>query len=306
MLTLLILKAAWLSFPFAAAMAWLLVRRRGWTRWPAALLLLLTGAFIWARYIEPRELQVHRETILLPGATAASPSIRVALFSDTHLGLFPNAVPMDRIVQRINSEGVDVALLAGDITYHPPPKQVDRLLAPLSDLNAPLFAVLGNHDIDLPGAPHLSRTILAALDKAGAVIVQNRAFETTLGGHDIVVAGASDLWQHQQDFGFSAGLPEGVPVLLLTHNPDTALSVPDDFDYSLMLAGHTHGGQIRIPLLYHRMIPTQWPFDKGLYTFPSHAGSRLVYVTSGTGMSGLPLRFLMPPRIDVLTLHLPE
>ena len=73
-----------------------------------------------------------------------------------------------------------------------------------------------------------------------------------------------------------------------------------------MLAGHTHGGQIRIPLLYKHMIPTRWPFDKGLYIYPSRTGGRLVYVTPGTGMVGLPMRFLMPPRIDILTVHLPE
>src|SRR5690606_19941212 len=96
------------------------------------------------------------------------------------------------------------------------------------------------------------------------------------------------------------------PVLLLTHNPDTARFVPAGFPYSLMLAGHTHGGQVRIPFLYKHMIPTQWPFDKELHIFPSDSGDRLVYVSSGTGMSGLPIRLFMPPRIDILTLHLPE
>lgn len=306
MLKLLVFEASWLCFPFAALFLWMAVRRDGWVRSLGLLLLIAAGLFTWARYVEPRLLTLHRETVLLPaGASTASPSIRIALFSDTHLGIFGNAIPIDRIVRRINAEQVDAVFLAGDITYYPDPDHIDRLLAPLGELNAPLYAVLGNHDVGFPG-PDLSNPILSALDKAGATLVQNRAFDTTLDGHRIIVSGASDIWQHKQDFGFSAGLPDGVPVLLLTHNPDMALIVPDDLSYSLMLAGHTHGGQIRLPFLYKQMIPTRWPFDKELHVYPSAGGDRLVYVTSGTGMVGLPLRFLMPPRIDVLTVHLPE
>ena len=72
-----------------------------------------------------------------------------------------------------------------------------------------------------------------------------------------------------------------------------------------MLAGHTHGGQVRIPGLVRRVVPTQYPFDKGLHEVVTRGGDRLVYVATGTGMVGLPLRLNMPPRIDVLTVHLP-
>ena len=304
MIEFLILNASWLCFPVAALFIWVMVRRRGLVRWLALPLLAFTGLFIWGRYIEPRILTVHEETILLPGASETSPTIRIALFSDTHLGMFGNAIPMRRIVDRINTQKVDAAFLAGDIMFHPHVEDIPQQLAPLADLNAPLYAVLGNHDVGRPG-PDLSSPVMAALDAADATLVQNRAFDVTLGGQRVIVAGASDLWQLQQDFSFSADLPEGVPVLLLTHNPDTARFVPDVFEYSLMLAGHTHGGQIRIPFVYKRYIPTNWPFDKGLHVFPSDGGDRLVYVTTGTGMSGLPIRLFMPPRIDVLTLHLP-
>lgn len=305
MITYLILNASWLCLPVAALLVWVILRRRGAARWLAIPLFALTGLFVWGRYIEPRILTVHEETILLPGANEDSPTIRIALFSDTHLGMFGNSIPMERIVVRINAQKVDAVFLAGDITFHPHVEDIPHLLAPLGDLEAPLYAVLGNHDIGRPG-PDLSNPVMAALDATDATLVQNRAFDVTLGGERVIVSGASDLWQMQQDFTFSADLPEGVPVLLLTHNPDTARFVPDVFEYSLMLAGHTHGGQIRLPFIYKHFIPTNWPFDKELHVFPSDGGDRLVYVSSGTGMSGLPIRLFMPPRIDVLTLHLPE
>lgn len=305
MLKLIIFQLSWLSVPVAGFLLWTLFRRRGLMQVAGALLLPLALVFIWARFVEPRILQVHHETILLPGATETSPSIRIALFSDTHVGMFGNAMPMSRIVKRINAEGVDAVFLAGDITYYPQTDKIPEILAPLGHLDAPLFAVLGNHDVGFPG-PDLSLPVISAIESGGGTIVHNRAFDEEIAGQRVLVAGASDLWQRRQDFEFAAGLPSGVPVILLTHNPDTALVVPQSFDYDLMLAGHTHGGQIRIPFLYKRHIPTRWEFDKELHVFPSPSGDKLVYVSSGTGMSGLAMRFLMPPRIDVLTVHLPD
>ncbi len=305
MLKLSIFWLSYLVFPVIFAAAWTILRHRGALRLLGAVVLAGSCVAAYARFIEARILVVHEADIVLPGAAEISPSIRIALFSDTHVGMFGNAMPIRRIVRAINDEEVDAVMLAGDITYYPDPDDIPALLAPLAGLDAPLFAVLGNHDVGFPG-PDLSNPVLAALDRVGAQIVQNRAQQVTLAGQDVYIAGASDLWQRRQDFGFSSGLTPGVPVLLLTHNPDTALNVPASFPYDLMLAGHTHGGQIRIPFLYQRFIPTRWTFDKELHAFPAPSGERLVYVTPGTGMVGLPMRFLMPPRVDILTIHLPE
>lgn len=305
MLKLLIYWGSWAWFPFAAACIWWLVCGGVRTRIAAGFALGVSLLPAWARFVEPQILVAHEETILLPGASEASPSIRVALFGDPHIGMFGNAIPIRRIVDRINAETVDAVFLAGDLTYYPDPENIPEDFAALADLDAPLFAVLGNHDVGFPG-DDLTDALFRALGEAGATVMHNRAIETEIGRRRLIVSGASDLWQRRQDFGFSATLPEGVPVLLLTHNPDTALVVPDTFNYDLMLAGHTHGGQVRVPFLYRSVLPVTGPFDKELHRFPSPAGERLVYVTTGTGMVGLPMRFLMPPRIDILTIHMPE
>ncbi len=306
MLKLFIFWGSWVWFPFAALCIWLVLSRRNLAlRGAAAAVLAVSCVPAYARFIEPRLLVTHRETIILPGATQASPSIRIALFGDPHIGMFGHAMPIKRIVDRINSEKVDGVFLAGDLTYHPAPEDIPDDFADLGRLEAPLFAVLGNHDVGFPG-DDLSDALFATLNEVGAVVVHNRAFETELAGHDLIVSGASDLWQRRQDFAFSSSLPEGKPVILLTHNPDTALVVPETFRYDLMLAGHTHGGQVRIPGLYQRILPVTGPFDKELHHFATPAGERLVYVTTGTGMVGLPMRFPMPPRVDILTIHLPE
>lgn len=296
---------AHIFWPFALLCLWGIFRGRGLVRILAATALVLSLPLAWARFAEPRLLAVHEETILLPGASETSPSIRIALFGDPHIGIFPHAVPVRRIVSQINAQGVDAVFLAGDLTYHPKPEDIPEDFAALADLNAPLFAVLGNHDVGFPGE-NLTEPLMRALQESGARVVHNRALETEIAGKRVIVSGASDLWEKRQDFGFHANLPEGVPVILLTHNPDTALTVPDAFHYDLMLAGHTHGGQVRIPGLYQRFLPVRGPFDRELHIFQSPAGERLVYVTTGTGMVGVPMRFLIPPRIDVLRVHLPE
>ncbi len=305
MLKMVIYWGAYACLPLLILFAIGLVRGSWATRSIAAMLFVATGLIAYARFVEPRILVTHHETLILPGASATSPAIRIALFGDPHIGIFGHAMTIDRITRRINKEDVDAVFLAGDLTYHPDPDDIPEAFSALSELDAPLFVVFGNHDVGFPGQD-LTDPLMAALQSSGAQIVHNRALDVEIDGNPLIVAGASDLWQRRQDFSFSNDRAGEGPVLLLTHNPDTARVVPESFAYDLMLAGHTHGGQIRLPWIYKRFVPTTWAFDKELHHFPTPAGDRLVYVTSGTGMVGLPMRLLMPPRIDILTLHLPE
>lgn len=296
---------AYAYFPFMVIALWGARRANSFVRGLLVLSMLATSCLAYARFIEPRILVTHEETILLPGASSHSPSIRIALFGDPHLGRFGNAMPLERIVKRINREDVDAVLLAGDLTYHPDVDKIPTLLAPLNDLNAPLFTVFGNHDVGIPG-PDLTNPLLKAFSTMDAQLAHNRSFEIELNGQKIIIGGTSDLWQRQMSFDFAGDFSSEQTVLLLTHNPDMAAHIPSGLEYDLLLAGHTHGGQIRLPVLYKHAIPTEYPFDKELHTFPAPDGDKLVYVTSGTGMVGLPMRFAMPPRVDILTIHIPE
>ncbi len=305
MLHMIIYWGAFAYFPFLFFAIWAARRSNLAIRTLLALCVLLTSCLAYGRFVEPRILITHEETIILPGATAVSPTIRVALFGDTHLGRFGNAMPMARIVKRINAENVDAVFLAGDLIYLPKYYEIPAHLAPLNDIAAPLFTVLGNHDGGIPG-PDLTNPLLRTLSKIDNQVVHNRSHEITLNGIPIIIGGTSDLMQRKMNFDFGAEISEDEIVILLTHNPDMASHIPDSLNYDLLLAGHTHGGQIRLPFIYQRAIPTDYPFDKELHIYPSPSGDKLVYVTSGTGMVGLPMRFAMPPRIDILTIHIPE
>jgi len=258
----------------------------------------------YGRFVEPQLLTVTRADIALPGAEAGGYTVRIALFSDTHHGVYKNAMPMQRIVDKVNGEEVDAVFIAGDFLYELAPEKVAETVAPLAQSKAPVYAVTGNHDVGYPG-PALGPELTAALEAADVIVVDNISLVTQIGGHAIEVAGVSDLWEGQQLFMRSVDEPRP-PLIVLTHNPDTALAAPESYGFDLMLAGHTHGGQIRLPFLVQAVIPTEYPFDKGIHRVAvGTRAERLVYVTPGTGMVGLPMRFAMPPRIDVLTLRLP-
>lgn len=274
MMKLLIFWGSWLCLPFAGLCLWALLRGGPAVKVVSALALAITGVLAYARFAEPRQLVTHRETIVLPGASESSSPIRIALFADPHIGIFGNAIPVERIVARINAEDVDAVFLAGDLTYHPDPADIPEDFAALGNLDAPLFAVPGNHDVGRPGSD-LTDPLLAALGEAGATIMHNRAAGTDIAGHGLVIAGAYDLWQQRQDFTFSSGLPAAKPVILLTHNPDTALLVPDDFAYDLMLAGHTHGGQVRVPASARRSFPSPARSTGNCTTLPRPQASAL-------------------------------
>lgn len=307
---MLIFWASYIWFPFIILAVLGVWKWRGAKRWLAILAIIASLPLAWARFVEPQMLMVKETEIDIRRDTSVDgATIRIALFSDTHFGIFTNAMSMQRIIDRTNAENVDAIFVAGDFLYELPQEQVAEALAPLVEATAPVFAVMGNHDVGFPG-PLYGEAIYGGLRRLGVTLVENRSFEVELNGVPVIVAGTSDLWEGRQNYEFKANLPVGVPVILLTHNPDTALRVPKNFDFDLMLAGHTHGGQIRIPLpgVTQSVIPTQYPFDTGLHHVPRAGldGPRRVFVTPGTGMVGLPMRFRRPPRVDILMLRIDD
>lgn len=304
-MTLFIFYGSYLYLPFLALCAAIIVRYKGALRILAALALIPPTVLAYARFVEPRILNITEAEIVLPEASKTSPSIRVALFSDTHHGVFQNAMPMRRIVAKVKKQKPDAVFIAGDFVYQIKPEDLAKALAPLQEFDVQVFAVLGNHDIGKPGT-NFSAELASALNQLDVTLLDNRVVEANIGGANILVGGAADIWARWPIFAKFPDIPNDKPFLLLAHNPDAALIAPDALEYDLMLAGHTHGGQIRIPFLYKRVLPTIYPFDKGLHTFAEGNIERLVYVTPGTGMVDLPFRFNMPPRIDMLTIRLPE
>lgn len=287
--------AGWMYFLAAPILAALLLRRRGAERVASGILLAGLSVLAYARFVEPRLLTVKTHDITLDRCFPDGGSVRLAVFSDTHIGIFANAMPIARIMRRVSSLKPDAALIAGDLTYHLSPQHFAARFAAPGAKSVPVYAVLGNHDVGFPGQD-VSVPLASALDRADVTVIDNDVQILRGRGGAAEIVGLSDLWQGRQNLSLVAE-PSASPRLVLTHNPMTAEITPHA---DLLIAGHTHGGQIYIPFFTCAVAKTACRplrYDEGVVE------GRKLFVTSGTGMVGLPMRFMVPPRIDVLNIR---
>jgi predicted MPP superfamily phosphohydrolase len=254
----------------------------------------VAATVLHAAVLAPRRLRVLDVPLAPPGWPAALDGLRVAVVSDLHAGApFLGVGRVREVVRRVLAARPDLVLLLGDhladvaLGRHVSPDELASALSGLAEV--PVVGVLGNHDWYAGG-----NRVRAALEAVGLPVLEESAVPMLDGR--LWVAGVGDLWERSPDVGAAlAGVPEGAPVVLLTHNPDVALGVPPHVQ--LVLAGHTHGGQFRLlgrPV--HRISErTGNRFMRGWY-----AELRL-YLTSGVGSSTLPLRTVVP-EVPVLVL----
>jgi hypothetical protein len=265
--------------------------------------MLLTGAFAgpaalipWAFWIEPARLVVRHDRLAIPRWRTG---LRVAALSDLHVG--SPGVGLDQlrnIVERTNREGPALVVLLGDFVTGGPGGRHDdsfvepeRIAAELKNLRAPLgtFAVLGNHDWWYDGG-----RVERALGGAGITVLENRAVRLAEG---FWLGGIADLWTRRPDIaGTLQQVSDGEPVVLITHNPDVFPQVPERV--SLMIAGHTHGGQVNLPFFGAPVTPSRRGYVSGRFV----EQDRQLFVTTGVGTSIVAVRFRVPPEIAVLDL----
>lgn len=279
---------------------------RTWLRraWRGGLLLGLACG-VWGFLLEPRRLIEAPYVLALPAWPAQCDGLRVDAVADLHTGSPHNGVGrLDEIVARLAASDSDAVFLGGD--YLTQGVLMGRFVGPatiagrLRALTArkPVFAVLGNHDWWDDG-PRMR----AALESAGVVVLENSSRRVVLGGCELWITGIGDFWEGRPDpAGAFAKVPAGAPVLALTHNPDVFPVMPPRA--ALLVAGHTHGGQVNLPLLGRLVVPSQY---KDRYAIGHIVeGGRHLFVTPGIGTSILPVRFGVPPEISRLTLKAGE
>jgi uncharacterized protein len=272
-------------------------------RWLWALsgaILLALG--LWAFWLEPRRLIVHDETLELPHWPPALHGLRVALLSDLHVGSpYWQLQELEQLVDRVNREEPELILLAGDYlingvafgTWTDP----ESIAEALGKLRAPLgvIAVLGNHDWWNNGY-----RVRHALEAQGIVVLENEARAIERDQTRFFVVGLADLLTRRVRLDKAmSSVPAGDPFLVLVHEPDIFPSLPDDA--ALTLAGHTHGGQVRLPFLGRPVVPSRF----GQRYAAGHVveDGRHLFVTTGVGTSTWPVRFGVTPEIVILSLR---
>jgi predicted MPP superfamily phosphohydrolase len=244
--------------------------------------------FIYSRFIEFNMLRVKTTEI------EVGFSGKVAVVADIHLGEYNKEKFLKKIVDRINKiENLDAVLIPGDFTEYPS-EDLESLFSPLKDLKYPIYAILGNHDIGLPGPP-IREELEKVLTNNNVNLIYNNSLK--IENKDIIILGLGSRYTDEDDTSKIDEFKKEDNLIVMAHNPDTVYKYENSIA-DLTVSGHTHGGQIRIPFLYKFIIPCVHDFDEGLY----NVNSNKVFVSAGVGVVGLPMRLGVPPTIDILEL----
>ena len=276
--------------------------RRTWARRTAVIVgCVAVTLALWAFWLEPARLTVaeHELSLDWPGDR----SLRVAVLTDLHVGSpFNGLAKLHSTVDRTNAAKPDLICILGDLVIQGvlggrfvPPEAIAVELARLH-ASAGIVAVLGNHD----GWFDHDR-VRQAVEAIGIRVVEDMSIRLDTPIGPLWVAGISDLWtgRHDLSAALAAVADDGAPVLLLTHNPDVFPGVPARV--TLTLAGHTHGGQVRLPFAGALIVPSK--FGQRFAAGHVVEGGRHLFVATGVGTSILPVRFRVPPAVTLLTLR---
>ena len=279
-----------------------------WLRWllavPLGVLALLWLLVAYAFLVEPGSLVVRRVEIV--SANWHGAPLTIAAIGDTHIGgPHMDAARMGRVVRRINALHPDLVVMLGDYVYGGPPEanrspaanqEILGGIATMAAVNSRygVVAVIGNHD-----SWYGRETITTALQSAGAAALWNRNVTIHRSGGEIVIAGLADAWTGDPDFAAALdGASPGADTIVLSHNPDPFARIPAG--PALMLAGHTHCGQVTIPFVGRPFLPIH---HKEFACGRVDRNGQTLYVTAGVGASIVPARFLNPPEIALITIR---
>jgi predicted MPP superfamily phosphohydrolase len=260
----------------------------------------------YARHVEPTWLEVNRITLAVRGLAQAFHGLKVAHLTDFHCGAHIPAGYIENAIERTLAEKPDLIALTGDFIDrgHVHVLKAAKLFRAL---HAPLgvFAVLGNHDFAVHTSrgvrrhPELHKVVTDALGDQGVRVLRNTAVRFDRDGGGLIVAGIDDLWSREADP--DAALANQCPItprVVLAHNPQSVETF-GDHRADLTLSGHTHGGQINLPVFGRILLgrkAKRWA--AGLYV---HNGGH-VYVNKGVGF-GWRFRFGVRPEVAIFTLN---
>lgn len=279
-------------------------------------------ASLWAIAVEPRLLDEQRLEVELPHLPPSWDGRRLALLADLQIGIrFGNTDTVRRAVRRAVACEPALVLLAGDFVYEavrrpqPALSALGSALRPLARAGIPSFAVLGNHDFGEQGTEderiRVAQQVRSTLEAAGIRVLENEAVPLSpsrAGEAPLFVAGIGPHIPHRDaPLQAISQVPEDCPRVVVMHNPSSFAALPPG-SAPLALAGHTHGGQLRIPFLPRLSLgrlTVPWPeYLDGWIDGLGQPGNHL-YVNRGLGFSRSPMRFGCPPELTVVTLRSP-
>jgi uncharacterized protein len=262
------------------------------------------GGLRYGMFVEPEMLDIPEVEIKLSRLPRQFSGYRIAQLSDLHMGGWMDGGKLHKVVDAVRAQEPDLVVITGDFFNGPVwseklVKAADELVAELSPLTADFLTlgVLGNHDY-WSNADEARK----ALQRCGVIEIGNSFHTVEREGQVLHIAGVDDVWYGHDDLdAVLSKLPETGAAILLAHEPDFADKSAVSGRFGLQISGHSHGGQIVLPLIGAPVLPRLGrKYPAGLYK----VGDMWQYTNRGTGMSDLPIRINCPPEITVFTLTL--
>ena len=263
------------------------------------------GLALYSNDLARHELDITQRTFYLPRLPPAFDGFRIVQFSDIHLEEFTEDFFLRHVVAQVNALDADLVLVTGDFVsrgpfdYHLSYAAAARCGQLLAALTCPQrYGILGNHDAMV--GPTL---VTSHMEDNGLPILGNKRVRIERGGEYFWLAGVDDVSSGYPNLMEAIPDRPDAPVLLMAHEPDffdSLITHTRGRYVDLMLSGHTHGGQVRLPGLKPLLLP---PLGRRYPEGHYRCGATQLYVNRGVGTVGVPFRLNCPPEITVLTLR---
>jgi predicted MPP superfamily phosphohydrolase len=272
---------------------------------------LATGALAVAAegaVLEPNHPKLVRIEIPLARLPEAWDGLKIAQLSDLHYDEHFPVTPIRKAVDIVNGLNAELVVLTGDFVTVPLFKEylggrtrAARFIEPCANLltqvraRRGVLAILGNHD-----AGSDPDRITEALQTKGITVLRNRSIPFEEAGQRLWLGGLDDVLEERSDLDLTMRpVPKSEPVILLAHEPDYANFV-SHYPVDLQLSGHSHGGQVRFPLIGAPYLPPLGrKYPRGLHRIRGLT----LYTNAGIGTIRLPVRFCCPPEVTLFTLR---
>lgn len=264
-----------------------------------------TGVGLYSAFYARHELEISHTTIAIRELPDAFVGFKIAQITDIHLEEYTEPSFLEHVVDEANKQNVDVVLLTGDFVSRGPVTSVGARAAGvcaeiLSKLKAPeRYGILGNHDVGV-GA----NNVIDPLEAHGTPVLVDSFYAFERGGDRLWLAGLDDAGTRRPDIDMALPPIQGkAPLILMGHEPDYADVVrrhPRVDDVDLMLSGHSHGGQVRLPGIGPMILP---PLGKKYVAGHFQFNAMQLYVSRGIGTVGLPFRLNCPAELAIFTLQ---
>jgi uncharacterized protein len=260
---------------------------------------------LYSNEIARHEIETTQRTFHIANLPPQFDGFRIVQISDIHLEEFAEEYYLREVIRQVNALKADLLLVTGDFVSRGP-LSVDvsmeaaaRCAALLSTLTCPeRYGVLGNHDAVIG-----SRMIRDHMENNGLPLLVNQSMRIERGGAHIFLGGVDDIAEGRPNLALAVPERPDAPVILMAHEPDYADKIVTHDRgrlVDLIISGHTHGGQVRIPGIRPLALPPLGRiYPEGHYFL----GSTQLYVNRGIGTVGVPFRLNCPAEITVATLR---